>query len=115
MPAMRLVAVIVVVAVAIAVYVASAAPGTWPVRLAATLLLEALAVFVVAGVRRLIADSKVVDDHPEQELPLTRDRAGHVIGAAPFFMEKGLEVFAKDLIDDDIDDDRPERGSSSAH
>jgi hypothetical protein len=98
--------VIAAVAVSIAAYVAadpSAAPGTWPGRFIVTLLLAGVALFVVAGVRRLILDSKAVDDHPGQEVPLIRDSAGHVIESPTLGspgMKKGLEALQKDLIDD---------------
>ena len=99
------------VVVVIAAYVAadpSAAPGTQPVRFVLTLLLGALAVFVVAAVRRVIVDSKVVDDHPDEQLNLIRDPSGRAIGFDRV-TEKGLEAFAKDLIDDDA----PEPGSGA--
>jgi len=95
---MRLWIALAAIAVVIAAFVASAAPGSWPVRFVVTLLLEGLAVFIYAGLERLSADSKVVDDHPDQQLNLMRDSRGHVIGAAPFGLgpaapsgfEKGL-------------------------
>jgi len=74
-------------------------------------------VFFVAGVRRLIGDGQVIDDHPKEELPLLRDRRGRVEGGSrgtfgiptgPPGMDKGLEAMAKDL-DDAPRDEPPSR------
>ena len=79
-----------------------------------------LVTFVIAGVRRLIADSNVVDDHPDEELPLIRDRKGRAEGlqrehlldlpSGPPGFEKALEVMAKDL--DDGTTDEPPRSKA---
>jgi len=76
--------------------------------------LALLIAFVVLGIRRLVADSTVVDSHPDEALPLIRDARGRAVGltrehgvdppAGPPGFEAGLEAMAKDL---DADDDPP--------
>jgi len=72
------------------------------VRIGVVLLLEGLIAFSVLGIRRLIVDARVVDDHPDEEFPLIHDRAGKPLGLglpSPPGFEKGLEAMAKDLDD----------------
>lgn len=100
------------VAVGIALIVALMNPLNGPesalTRFVVLLVAEGFLVFFVAGVRRLIADDNVVDDHPNEQLPLLRDRRGRVIDGSlsvlgariePPGTDKGLEAMAKGLDD----------------
>lgn len=96
------------VAVGIALVVALMNPLNGPesalTRFVILLLAGGFLIFFVAGVRRLIADDQVIDDHPSEELPLLRDSRGRLEGGSkgtfgaptgPPGMDKGLEAMAK--------------------
>jgi len=106
----------VIIAVAIALMNPLNGPESAVTRFVLLIVAEALLLFFVAGVRRLIGDEQVVDDHPNDELPLLRDSRGRVIDGStsafgvptgPPALGKGLEAMAKDL-----DDDQPEDGAA---